>query len=142
MILNDKAEVYPGITFRREDYEGNGDVLVITPRNLQVNNKLTLEESKTVYLNQQIQHKLLKPGDIIISCNGPIHSICNIYQFDLPIKAVVSIHLAIIRPRNNHNKLWEILNKNYYKLKLIAKDIHFHKRLSLHDLRNFELCEI
>jgi len=141
MALIDIAEIIPGIRTQREQFIERGNVLVISFRNLRENNKLILTESRKIYLSEQIENKILKHGDIIMSCGGSIGTICNMYRFDLPVKAVASQPLVVIRPRENQNDIWDKLNNHYYHLKLIAKDVHSQKRLSLNDLRNFEFLD-
>lgn len=141
MVLTEVAEILAGGILRGNDFSEQGSIIVLSLRNLRENNKLILTKTITVGADFVIRNRLLRKGDIVIACTVPMGSICNMFLFDLPIKATVSHHLAIIRPRNGQENLFERLNHNYYHLKVLVKTRHNILRISLNDLRNFELKE-
>lgn len=142
MILSNVADVIPGVLIRSDQFTENGTVLVLSLMNLKENNNLIFTEPRTVELNPQIENRLLQRGDIIIATAGFMKTICNMYKFDLPIKAIVSQNLTIIRPHDGQVDLYDKLNQYYYHLKLIVDNRRPGIiRLSRNRLLNFNLGE-
>lgn len=91
------AGKYVSNNFRKRE----GEILVITPRNIQ-NNNFTLS-SKDYYINSDefanYQKFAVLKGDIILNSIGPNFKLCIITK---NIKAIINQNIFLIRSKNNH----------------------------------------
>jgi len=91
------AGKYVSNNFRKHE----GEILVITPRNIQ-NNNFTLS-SKDYYINSDkianYQKFAVLKGDIILNSIGPNFKFCIIPK---NIKAIINQNIFLIRSKNNH----------------------------------------
>jgi hypothetical protein len=121
MALQDYAEIISGATQGRLQMQENGEVLILSAKNLANNDELTLSKNeKYTQRNADIEHQLIRSGDIILVTTGNIKLIGNMFLYNLPIMAIASSNLTIIRPFGDSQELYSLLERRYYHIKTMA----------------------
>ncbi|MCK5819411.1 MAG: hypothetical protein KAH18_09210 [Psychromonas sp.] len=62
---------------------------------------------------------LIQKGDLIMNVTGNVDTICNFYVYDLPMKAVASDKVIVIRSEDKY--IYDKLLSKYYNIKLLIE---------------------
>jgi hypothetical protein len=141
-MLQDYAVVIPGanISFELPEIE---EVLILRQKHIKNNGELVLstDENYTV-INEQNERHLIQRGDIIMATGGPLTLIGNMYQYKLTMPAIAAFPLIIIRPNENPEELYNMLETRYYHIKTMipqpAANARF-SRINIRQIREMEL---
>ena len=138
MALQDYAEIISGATQGRLQMQENGGVLVLNVRHLVNNDELTLSKDELyTQINEHNERYLIRSADIILVTTGNLKTIGNMFLYNLPIMAIASSNLTIIRPYGNSHELYSLLERRYYHIKTMAVTNNIIPRIS-----RMQICEI
>lgn len=74
-----------------------------------------------------------------MATTGPLNIIGNMFQYKLPMKAIVAGPLIIIRPNENPEGLYNRLKDKYYHIKTMVSPIAGMTRITIRQIRELEL---
>ena len=139
-MLKDYAVIIQGAVIRSSEFTENGEVLILKQSHIKNNGELVLS-SNEIYtkINEQNKRYLIQKGDIIMATTGPISIIGNLFQYKLPMKAIVAFPLIIIRPNENPKELYHMLKNRYYHIKTMVNPVAAIPRINTRQIREIEL---
>ena len=139
-MLENYAVIIQGATIKSSEFTKNGEVLILRQSHIKNNGELLLS-SNEIYteINEQYKRYLIQEGDIIMATTGPLNIIGNMFQYKLPMKAIVAGPLIIIRPKGNPEELYNILKDRYYHIKTMVTLVGVIPRISSRQIRELEL---
>jgi hypothetical protein len=139
-MLKDYAVIIQGAFIRSSEFTENGEVLILRQKHIKNNGDLFFS-SNEIYteINEQNNRYLIQEGDIIMATSGPLSIIGNMFQYKLPMKAIVASPLIIIRPKENPEELYNKLKNKYYHIKTMVEIVGVIPRIYTRQLRELEL---
>ncbi len=139
-MLQNYAVIIQGANLRNSELTGNGDALILKQSHIKYNGELVLSSNEIfTEINEQNQRYLIQEGDIIMATTGSLSIIGNMFQYNLPMKAIASSHLTIIRPNVNHYELYNKLRERYYHIKTMATQGAYMNKVYTRQIRELEI---
>lgn len=139
-MLEDYAFIIQGAVIRSSEFTENGEVLILKQSHIKNNGELVLS-SNEIYtkINEQNKRYLIQEGDIIMATTGPLNIIGNMFQYKLPMKAIVAGPLIIIRPKGNPEELYNKIKDKYYHIKTMVTPVAAIPRINIRQIQEIEL---
>ena len=139
-MLENYAVIIQGAAIRSSEFTENGEALILRQSHIKNNGELVFS-SKEIYteINEQNKRYLIQKGDIIMATTGPLSLIGNMFQYKLPMKAIVAGPLIIIKPNENPEGLYNRLKDKYYHIKTMVSPIAGMPRITIRQIRELEL---
>jgi hypothetical protein len=139
-MLQDNAEIIPGATIGNLEITAIGEVLILRQNHLKSNGEIVFSKNENcTEINRQNERSLVQRGDIIMATTGSLNSIGNMYQYNLPMKAIAASPLIIIRPNVNPEELYSLLQAKYYHIKTMVPTNAAMLRINNNQIREIEL---
>jgi len=140
-MLENYALIIQGAPIRNSELkEENGQVLILRQSHLKNNGELVFS-SNEIYteINEQNKRYLIQEGDILMATTGPLNIIGNMFQYKLPMIAIVAGPMIIIRPKENHEELYNMLKSKYYHIKTMVTLVGVTPRINKRQIREMEV---
>jgi len=139
-MLQDYAEIIQGVSIRSSELTENGDILIIRQSHIKNNGELVFSTDENyIEINEQNKRYLIQEGDIIMATTGPLIIIGNMFQYKLPMKAIVAGPLIIIRPNENPEGLYNRLKDKYYHIKSMVTLVGVIPRINIRQIRELDI---
>ncbi len=139
-MLADYATIILGTSTRNSEFTEKGDVLILRLKHFKNNEELVFSSNENyTEINEQNKRYLIQEGDIIMAITGSLSLIGNMFQYKLPMKAIISGSLIIIRPKKNPDELYNMLKNKYYHIKTMVTIGGVIPRISTSQIRELEL---
>lgn len=139
-MLENYAVIIQGAAIRSSEFTENREALILRQSNIKNNGELVFSsDEKYTEINEQNKRYLIQEGDIIMATTGPLNIIGNMFQYKLPMKAIVAGPLIIIRPNENPEGLYNRLKDKYYHIKTMVSPIAGMPRITIRQIRELEL---
>lgn len=149
--LGEIASIIPGMGVTSEERKEKGDYLLLSPRLINKDNELDLEERRHFYCDEEVaktdraKRAILQENDIVISLMGDFRW----YKFRMKdLKIIPNQHMAIVRTKAEHSRDLELFFESVTGQEYLKKQTDLfargdaQRRLSVSDLRNFVIPTI
>lgn len=139
-MLGDYATIILGTSTRNSEFTEKGDVLILRLKHFKNNEELVFSSNENyTEINEKNKRYLIQEGDIIMAITGSLSLIGNMFQYKLPMKAIISGSLIIIRPKKNPDELYNMLKNKYYHIKTMVTIGGVIPRINTSQIRELEL---